>query len=133
MSQLGYTSCLADRDVWFKAMTRPEDRFNKALQEIDNLLIIKRELIWDPSMYLDTKVCKITLDNGFECWGLSPSKYVQKALRNVEKHLHKTYNTSLPKNVKTPYPKDYKPELGLSPELGPSEANYYYSCNGLLR
>ena len=153
MSHLGYESCLADRDVWYKAMTRPDDGFKyysyillyvddvlcvhhnagEALQKIDYYFTMKKESIGDPSMYLGAKVCKVTLNNGVECWGLSPSKYVQEAVKTVEKHLNDKYNTGLPKKVRTPYPKDYRPELDLSPELGPSEASYYHSCIGVLR
>eukprot|EP00957_Ditylum_brightwellii_P045915 3483084-Ditylum_brightwellii.AAC.1 len=92
---------------------------NKALKEIDNFFIIKKASIGDLSIYLCAKVCKITLDNGVECWGLSPSKCVQETVRNVDNHLQENYNTSLPKKVRTPYHKDYRPELDLSPELGP--------------
>eukprot|EP00957_Ditylum_brightwellii_P132899 10134482-Ditylum_brightwellii.AAC.1 len=84
-------------------------------------------------MYLGAKVCKITLDNGVECWGLSPNKYVQEAVKNVDSHLQEKCNTNLSKKMRTPYPKDYRQELDLSPELGSSEASYYHSCIGVLR
>eukprot|EP00957_Ditylum_brightwellii_P130854 9981937-Ditylum_brightwellii.AAC.1 len=138
--EIGCTSCLSDRDVWFKAMTTPEDGFkyyayvllyvndvlsihhdaSEALQEIDNFFIIKRELIGDPSMYLDAKLA-------------SPSKYLQEAVKNVDNHLQGKYNTSLPKKMRTPYPKNYMPELDLNLELGSSEASFYHSCIRVLR
>eukprot|EP00957_Ditylum_brightwellii_P027061 2045980-Ditylum_brightwellii.AAC.1 len=43
------------------------------------------------------------------------------------------YDTSLPKNVRTSYPKDYRPELDSSPELGATDVSYYHSCIGVLR
>lgn len=144
MRELGYESCLADRDVWIKPMVRPDDGHKyyayillyvddvlcihhdavEALTEIDYFFKMKKGSIGDPEIYLGAKVLKSTLENGVECWGLSSSKYVQEAVRNVDDYLKKNHDCSLLKNVKTPFPNDYRPELDVTPELGPKEASY---------
>ncbi len=43
--------------------------------------------IGPPEIYLGTNFKKITFEDGTVAWGLSPSKYVQQALRNVETFL----------------------------------------------
>ena len=75
----------------------------------------------------------MTLANDAECWGLSPSKYVQEAVKNAEEYWKKNYNNSFHKNVSTPFPADYRPELDVTPELDKDEASYYHSAIGILR
>ena len=59
-------------------------------------------------------------------WGMSPVKYVQEAVRNVEEHLTKEYGgRKLPKRETAPWPSNYVSETDTTPELGPMEANYY--------
>jgi acyl-CoA thioesterase len=46
MKQLGYTSCLADPDVWFRADTRPEDGFkyySYMLLYVDDILAVHHD------------------------------------------------------------------------------------------
>ena len=45
-------------------------------------LLRKIKSFRDPDIYLGAKLRKVTLDNGVEAWGHSPSKYVQEADRN---------------------------------------------------
>ena len=43
MRQIGYTSCKADPDLWYKAETRPDDNFKHyayILCYVDNILVI---------------------------------------------------------------------------------------------
>ena len=64
---------------------------------------------------------------------MSSSKYVQAAVANVEKHLHeKCGGHKLAKKAVTPMVYGYCPELDVSPELGPEDANYYQSQIGIL-
>ena len=75
------------------------------------------------------------LENGVWAWGLSPSKYVQEAVRNCKKYI----SENLPKFYKltrlapNPFPTDYRPELDTSPELSPEHASYYQSLMGSYR
>ena len=153
MRTLGYTSCLADRDVWLKPMVRPEDGFQYyayvllyvddvlcvhhdaegELLKIDRFFKMKPGSINDPDLYLGAKVCKMTMINGVQCWGFSPSKYVREAVSNADTYHKKRYGQGLPKKVKTPYERDYRPELDTTPELNASDASYYHSAIGILR
>ena len=48
------------------------------------------------------------LSNGVVAWAMSPSKYVQEAVKGVEEHLEKRYEgRRLYKHAATPFPKDY--------------------------
>ena len=42
-------------------------------------------------MYLGAKIRKIKMPSGVYAWGISPSKYVQEAVRNCEDYLKKNY------------------------------------------
>ena len=114
MRTLGYESCKADPDLWYKAMVRPSDGFEYyaymliytddclsihhdaigALKELDKYFKMKPGSIGAPDVYLGTKLRETVLPNGVKAWGMSSSKYVQEATANVEKHLRsysKTY------------------------------------------
>jgi hypothetical protein len=153
MRTLGYKSCLADPDLWYKPMVRP-DGFKyyaytlvysddilsvnhdamSALNELDYYFKMKPGSIGDPDFYLGGKLRKVTLSNGVEAWGISPSKYVQEAVKNVEEYTAKTFNgRKLLKKAPTPFENDYRPELDTTPYLNAAQANYYQSEIGVLR
>ena len=80
--------------------------------------------IGDPDIYLGAKLRNVQLDNGVFAWGMSPEKYVQEAVRNVEEHLTKEYGgRNLPKKGTAPWPSKCVSETDTTPELGPKEAN----------
>ena len=153
LSSLGYQSCQADPDIWFKKAIRPEDGFEyysylvtyvddllaidhdplSVLTEIDKYLKMKKGSIGDPDFYLGVKLRKTRLPNGVEAWSFSASKYVQEAVSNVEKHLRKKNLPGLNRKVRGPWPTGYEAELDESRELEPEEASYYQSQIGILR
>jgi hypothetical protein len=154
MTTLGYKSCLADQDLWMKASTRPDDGFEyytyvllyvddvlvvshdgmAVLDEIDRYFPMKPTSKGDPDLYLGAKIRQVRLPNGVWSWSLSPSKYVQEAIRNVREHLKKEYDgRNLDKRASTAFAKDYRAELDVSEELGPEDASYYQSQIGVLR
>ena len=110
MRGLGYLPFLADPDLWYKSEVRPDDGFEyysyiicyiddtlvihhnsiSILKRIDSYFKLKPSSIGDPDIYLGAKVKKMTLENGTWCWSLSPSKYVQEAVRNCEQALMDT-------------------------------------------
>ena len=126
MKGLGYTPCLADTDLWYKAGVRPDDGFGyysyilcyvdgilvihhdslSILKRIDSYFKLKPTSIGDPDIYLGDKVTKMNLANGTWCWTLSPSKYVQEAVRNCEQALRYTYGGThkMPKRAPNPFP-----------------------------
>ena len=153
MRTLGYKSCLADPDLWYKPEVRPDGfkYYAYILAYIDDLLSIHHDAmsqlneldyyfkmkpgsIGDPDIYLGGKLRKIVLPNGVEAWGMSSSKYVQEAVKNVESYIAKTYNgRKLLKRAPTPFENEYAPEMDTTPNLRCVEANYYQSLVGVLR
>ena len=77
----------------------------------------------------------MTLANGVEAWGMSPSKYVQEAVRNIEAYLRDNIGgRKLGKcRGSAPFRPGYTPELDVTPELCPMQAVYYQSQIGILR
>ncbi len=76
MHQMGYTSCKADPDLWYKAETRPADNFRcyayilcyvdkilcihhdpmSVLNLINEYMLLKLSLVGDPDIYLGAKL-----------------------------------------------------------------------------
>jgi hypothetical protein len=153
MRNLGYTPCKADRDLWYKAVTRPDDGYEyyayillyvddclcihhdatTALEELDKFFMMKKGSIGDPDIYLGAKLRPVTLQNGVVAWGKSPSKYVQEACKNTELYLQKNYNgRKLLKKVSAPWPTGFESETDATPELNAELATYYQSQIGVL-
>ena len=63
---------------------------------------------------------------------LSSSQYIQDAVKNVESHLKKK-GEYLPKRATSPWVRDYRPEVDVTPELTSEEASYFQSLIGVLR
>jgi hypothetical protein len=125
MRNLGYASCKADPDTWYKASIRPDDNFHyylyilcyvdnilcvhhnamSVLDRIHHYLPLKPTSVGDPDIYLGAKVRLDQLTNGVFAWGLSPSKYVQQAVLNCKKHLRDHWNRRyrLPAHVANPF------------------------------
>ena len=111
MRNIGYLSCLADPDLWFKEETHPSDGVkyytyfllyvddclaihhaaDTALHEFDHFFKMKSGSIGDPNMYLGAKLRKVVLENGVEAWATSASKYVQEDVSNSEAYLHEHF------------------------------------------
>ena len=154
MDTLGYKSCLVDQDLWYKHEIRPSDNHKyysymllyvddalcihhdgkSALEGLDRYFQMKEGSIGDPDLYLGAKLRKVTLPNGVQAWSTSPSKYIQEAVKNVEEHLHNECGgRKLAKRATAPFPRDYAPELDMSPVLDSKRANYYQSLMGVLQ
>lgn len=146
MRFLGYESCLADQDLWFKSEVNPSNGhkyYSYILLYIDDILCIhhdadttirrigkyfhmKPDSIGDPDIYLGAKLRQTKLPNGVIAWVLSPNKYVHEAVKSVEQHLAKEYDgRELLKRASAPFQVNYRPELDITPELGPVQAQYY--------
>ena len=154
MRHLDFVSCPADPDVWMRPAKRSDgaDYYEYILLYTDDALVIsenaervlrldlgryfelKEESIGPPKLYLGSRIRKVQLENGIECWAASSSQYVQAAAKNVEEYLGKDQNPKmkLPTRAETPLQSSYRPELDVSPELGPVEAAYYQSLIGIL-
>ncbi|KAL7425427.1 hypothetical protein ACHAXM_000008, partial [Skeletonema potamos] len=151
---MGYRPCLADPDLWLKKQTdRKGNHYytyilcyvddllvvhhnpKRVMDRIDSFLPLKPGSIGPPEMYLGAKLKKKTFDDGTVAWGLSPSKYVQQAVRNIETFLKTNLDGrySLPKRAENPFPCDYAPDEDVSPLLEPDVAKFYMQLIGILR
>ena len=146
---------MADPDVYYMPMSRPDDGFEyyayallymddilmihhdamSALKQIDKAFTLKPDSVGDPDIYLGAKFRRHRLKNGVMAYSLSPSKYVQENVRLVENYLEERHGTCLKKGsrAKSPLPANYRPELDMTEELEGEEASYYQSLVGILR
>jgi hypothetical protein len=132
LRDFGYTSCGADPNIWKKPKTKWNgDRYwEYVLAYDDDILCISHEpskftemlqvkytlkkgSVREPTEYLGSEVCKHYIENSEDQtkvkWALSSDKYVDRAIKEVDKKL-KT-------RVKTRMSLDYRPELNDTPEL----------------
>jgi hypothetical protein len=104
MHQMGYTSCKADPDLWFKAETRSGDIFSlyanilcyvddiscvhhdpmTVLDKINGYMPLKPPLVGNPDKYLGAKLRKTQLANGIWAWGLVIPNMQHKLSRIVK-------------------------------------------------
>jgi hypothetical protein len=84
---------------------------------------------------LPEKLKKKTFEDGTTAWGLSPAKYVQQAVRNVETYLKTNLDGwySLQKRGDNPFPVDYAPKEDVTPLLEPEVVTYYMQLIGIMR
>lgn len=155
MRELGYESCKADPDLWYKAMVRPSDGAHyyayilcyvddilcihhdamSVLSKINDYMKLKPSSIGDPDIYLGTKLRRVQLTNGVWAWSMSPSKYVQQAVANCRAHLKSNYagRYTLRKRADNPFPTGYEPGMDTTALLTPDAATYYQSVIGVMR
>lgn len=155
MRQMGYTSCKADPDLWYKAETRPTDNFRyyayilcyvddilcmhhdpmTILDRINGYMPLKPSSVGDPDIYLGAKLKQTRLPNGVWAWGLSPSKYVAQAVKNCQTHLTDKLNDRyrLPSRAENPFPVDYAPEMDTTDPLDPECSSFYQHLIGVTR
>ena len=154
MCHLGYHSCLADPDFWYKPMVSPEDNFKyysyvllyvdnylcichnakQELHKIDKFFKMKDGLIGNPDIYLGAKVKQMELPNRVKAWPLSSSKYIQEAVQNCKKYLaHSMNGRKLTRKAPNPFPRDYGPDLDMTSMLKDEQATYFQSQIRILR
>ena len=151
MEHLGYKSCLADPDLWYR---KTKDNYGRDYYEymlfyVDDCLMVshlpkeglnqlnkyfplKPESVGPPQLYLGSKLSRIELPNGVNAWSMGASKYIQNAIGNVEKILAKK-GMKLRNKVNTPLSPNYRPECDLSEECGEEDHRVYMSLIGILR
>jgi hypothetical protein len=98
----------------------------EVMRRIDKFFPMNEESMGPPDIYRGAKLSKVRLSNGVEAWAISSSKYVKEGVKNVEDYLGKEYHgRSLARKTSTPMKITYRPELDITPELGPEKASYY--------
>jgi Reverse transcriptase (RNA-dependent DNA polymerase) len=135
LCDFGYTSCKADPDVWMKPKSKPNgDKYwEYVLVYVDDILCISHESkkfmemlqakykegsVGEPTAYLGAEVCKHYIESSEDPtkvrWALSSDKYVDRAVKEVERQLSEA-------------------DRKLTPELDARCANYYQGLIGILR
>ncbi|KAL7475938.1 hypothetical protein ACHAW6_001835 [Cyclotella cf. meneghiniana] len=154
LRKMGYRSCLADSALWLKEQTDQKgNRYyayilcyvddllvvhhnpKRVMDKIDSILTLKPDSMGPPEMYLGAKLKKKTFEDSTVAWGLSPLKYVQQAVRNIETFLKSNLDGrySLPKRAKNSFPCDYAPDEDVSLLLEPDVAKFYKQLMGIMR
>ena len=105
------------------------------LDKINHYLPLKPDSVGDPDIYLGAKLRQTRLPNGVMAWALSPSKYVNQAVRNCETHLkdHFDGRFSLPKGADNPFCMTHEPELDDSTPLDLDAASYFQTIIRVMR
>ena len=158
---LGFRSCLADPDVWFKATTKEDGSkvYSYILVYTDDILICDEHprkymdllsskyrliagSIGPPSVYLGANVQKIDtrVPGPNQCWRFSAEQYVREAVKNVKKRLKEDgfeFNKKLSDvkySPRQPYStQKYRPELDTITPCTNIESEYYQNLIGVLR
>ena len=58
---------------------------------IDKFMKLNEGSVDDPDIYLGARLKKVQISQDVWVWSLSPSKYVQEAVRHFQKHLKKIF------------------------------------------
>jgi hypothetical protein len=142
MDYLKWKPCLADRDLWTKEETRPDDGVKywayiliyvdnilcvhhepgTSLAQIDKYFKMKSGSIMEPTFYLGAKLKKTVMPNGVVDWGMSSRKYIQAEVQNVQEYLKENGDRKLNKKASAPFDATYRAEIDESPVLGPEMA-----------
>ena len=83
------------------------------LKNINNYFTLKTFSIGEPDIYLGSNIREMIMPNSVCCWSMSPSNYVQKAVRNCETHLKNQCGGkySLVKDTANPFAYQYEPNV----------------------
>jgi hypothetical protein len=105
------------------------------LTEIHGYMPLKSPDNCDINIYLGAKVKETQLPNEVWAWGMSPSKYVQQAVKNCESQLLKDFNDhyKLLTHADDPFPTTYEPEMDVSEPLDQTHTSFYSHIIGVMR
>ena len=111
MRVLGYKSCLADHDLWYKAAVDLDgDKYYlyilcyvdiilvvnhdamPIMKRINKFFLLKPDSVGDLNMYLGTKIKYHKTPNGMCSWRMSPSKYIRESCKNCKDHLSNNFD-----------------------------------------
>ena len=156
---MGFKSSLADPDVWYKPMTKPnghkyycyllvyvddvliiDDNPDIFMKQIQSLYQVKSDSIKPPDIYIGANIQKIPARIGGECWGLSAEQYVRDSVKNFKMRLKDSdleFNkklSSVEYSPKQPFSsQNYRPELDTSTPCDNEQATLYQNIIGTLR
>jgi hypothetical protein len=152
LNSMGFTSSLADPDVWYRADCKPNgfEYYSYILVCIDDILVIShqpqammtiiaksfrlKDDYAQPTRYLGATIQKWKLlgDESPDHLGHSTEEYVKQTIANVEMELLKE-GKHLQGCNSIPMSPNYRPELDYSTFLNDKPAQYYMELIGILR
>ncbi len=153
LTDLEFTSCLADPDVWMREAVKAtgEEYYEYIFIYVDNVLVISQNpstimhtisdnyrlkdgSIQKPTIYLGAQIKEFHHpDNPSQSmWSLSADQYIKDALNNLEYNLQQM-DKRLPMKVSTPLSSNYRPELDITPYLDDDFTRFYQQLIGILR
>jgi hypothetical protein len=152
LHSLGYTSSLADPDVWYRPESKPDgfEYYGYVLVYVDDILVISanpketmaiieksfrlKDGFAPPNRYLGATINKWRLpgDETATHWGHSSEEYIKQAVMNVETELARE-GKRLQGRFSTPMTANYRTELYYLPFLPDKAATYYMELISILR
>eukprot|EP00978_Attheya_sp_CCMP212_P044366 scaffold308232_cov43-Attheya_sp.AAC.1 len=160
MRELGFEPSEADLDVWMRAATKLNGfkYYEYVLIYVDDILALREhpenvmislsdiyrlkkdkktgKAYAPPERYLGANIGQYDLPNSQKAWYMSSNDYVREAVKTVEQKLSeigKQLVSARNSKISGPTLPGYRPELDVSAELGPENANYYQNLIGVLR
>ena len=105
------------------------------LNQINGYLPLKPTSVGDPDIYLGAKLKETQLPNGIYAWGLSPSKYVNQAVKNCQTHLTEKLNDKykIPTRADNPFATDYCADTDVSEPLDDECSSFFQHLIGVMR
>jgi hypothetical protein len=151
LRSMDFVPSYAEPDVWYKAAIKDDgfEYYQYILVYVDDILFVADQPMpimitiqkayrlkdepCQPKDYLGAKIRKWSIPNDTrQVWSMDCTQYLKEAVKNVEKELEKS-GYVLRGKPNTPMQAGYRPELDVSPVLGPEQADYYQSLIGILR
>ena len=152
LDDLGYKPSRADENLYQREATgKNGDKYYEwLLVYVDDLMCVSekpqdtmtgiakvyelRDSVKPPDRYLGANVGKWQLHDGREVWCTSGKDYVKNSVKQVKEILEKR-GLEMPtgRTTKRPMMQDYRPEIDVSPELGPKDTQVYQQLIGMLR
>jgi hypothetical protein len=86
-------------------------------------------------IYLGAKLKETQLPNDIYTWEMSPSKYVNQAVKNCQTHLTEKLNImyKIPTRADNLFPTDYCPDTDVTEPLDPECSSFYQHLIGIMR
>jgi len=152
MWALGFTSCIADPDVWLRPQIKPDGQeyYEYVLIYVDDIMCMShkaKDIMLDisklyklkeppaePKTYLGANFSKQVV-NGRSVWCMTCDEYVRESIQKVRMML---YNDGNGYNLTTkthglPWKSGYKPEIDITPLLQDEMVSRYQNLLGMLR
>jgi hypothetical protein len=142
LRDMGFLPSYADLDVWYRPTIKTcgFEYYEYILVYIDDIPIMKtiqqtyrlKDELGPPKDYLGAKIKTWPIPNETRTvWSMNCIQYIKEAVKNLEQELAKS-NHVLHGKPNTPMQPGYRPELDISPVLGPEQANCFQSLIGVL-